>query len=177
MTREESRERESQGREFALQRHISERRREASTMALYVAICLLAALSATTDTNDHTQARVLGLVWGTTIGLALAHWIAFRVSSRLVNFGRLDRSDAELAVAQVAGAAFVAAWCTMFVLLTPQSAERDVVRLALAFLVALVGFALARFSGANRVRSAAYSAVLASMTICVALAKNILAEH
>ena len=39
-------------------------------MALYVAICLLAALAAVPE-GGQAHARVLGIVWGVTVGLAL----------------------------------------------------------------------------------------------------------
>jgi hypothetical protein len=38
-------------------------------MALYVAICLLAAFAALPETGVH--AHVIGIIWGVTIGLAL----------------------------------------------------------------------------------------------------------
>jgi hypothetical protein len=59
-----------------------ELRKEAYTMALYVAICLLAALLAVPEDAAHT--RVTGIIWGVTVGPAAAHWFAFRVSARLV---------------------------------------------------------------------------------------------
>ena len=58
-------------------------------MSLYVAIVLLAALMVVPDSSGHGDVQVLGLVWGTTIGLALAHLFAFRVSARLVSEGRI----------------------------------------------------------------------------------------
>jgi len=75
-----------------------ELRKEAFTMALYVAICLLAALAAVTESTaeDH----VFEIVWGTTIGLALAHWLAFSVSARLVAAGQVRNHDAQAAEAQ-----------------------------------------------------------------------------
>ena len=79
-----------------------ELRREASTMALYVAICLLAALTALPESAAH--AKVTPLIWGVTVGLAVAHWFAFRVSARLVASGRLSSRDAALAGAQLVGA-------------------------------------------------------------------------
>jgi hypothetical protein len=60
-----------------------ELRREAYTMALYVAICLLAALAAVSEPALDEGAHTFELVWGTTVGLALAHWFAFRMSARL----------------------------------------------------------------------------------------------
>lgn len=51
-------------------------------MALYVAVCLLAALIALPD-RGAGHAPAFGVIWGVTVGLALAHWFAFRVSARL----------------------------------------------------------------------------------------------
>jgi hypothetical protein len=61
--------------------HDVELRKEASVMALHVAVCLLAALTASGEDADHGHVRAFGLVWGTTIGLAVAHAFAFRPSA------------------------------------------------------------------------------------------------
>lgn len=50
-----------------------ELRKEACTMALYVAICLLAALSAVSEHGDTDELDAFKIVWGTTVGLAVAH--------------------------------------------------------------------------------------------------------
>ena len=77
--------------------HLLELRKEAFTMALYVAICLLAALIALPERAvEHTS--VLGVIWGIMLGLAIAHWFAFRVSARLVGAGAVRQSDVESAV-------------------------------------------------------------------------------
>jgi hypothetical protein len=86
---------------------VTELRREAITMALYVAICLVAALAALPDT-EGSHAHLLGIIWGVTIGLAVAHWFAFRVATRRVCAGRYRRSDVQLAAAQLVGAGAVA---------------------------------------------------------------------
>lgn len=58
--------------------------REALTMALYVAVCLLAASIAVGGGDGHPEeVNVIAAIWGITIGLALAHLFAFRVSARL----------------------------------------------------------------------------------------------
>ena len=50
-------------------------------MALYVSIILLGAM--VTVGSSHTNRELLSLIWGTTIGLTLAHFFAFRIASRL----------------------------------------------------------------------------------------------
>src|SRR3954452_4312009 len=92
--------------------HDLELRKEAATMALYVAICLLAALSIVTNAEVAHEHTVVKIIWGTTIGLALAHWFAFRLSARLVAAGAVRRTDAALAAAQFVGAAIVAVLAT-----------------------------------------------------------------
>jgi hypothetical protein len=83
-----------------------ELRKEAYRMALYVVICLLAAFAALPETDAH--AHVMAIVWGITLGLAVAHWFAFRVSARMVGAGSIRPHDLESAGAQLAGAAGVA---------------------------------------------------------------------
>ena len=153
-----------------------ELRKEAFTMALYVAICLLAALAAVDEATaeDH----VFEIVWGTTLGLALAHWFAFRVSARLVAAGAIRRIDAMAALAQVLGALAVALLATVSALILPTSAaEIDVVELVLACFIAVVGYAVARSSGANRRRSMAYGVMLLIVAGIVVLVKIALTGH
>jgi hypothetical protein len=151
--------------------------KEASTMALYVAICLLAALSAVSEHADSGQIDAFKIVWGTTIGLALAHWLAFRVSARLVASGTIRRHDATAAGAQLAGALAVAVLATITMLLLDQSVEFDVVRLVLAAFIAGVGYVVARNSGATVRRSVAYAVSLLVVATAVAIVKNVLSGH
>lgn len=75
------------GRLSGVSEHGLELRKEALTMALYVAICLMASFIAIPESAvEHTNEW--GLVWGVTLGLAIAHWFAFRVSSRMVGPAR-----------------------------------------------------------------------------------------
>lgn len=146
-------------------------------MGLYVAVCLVALFSARADSLEQSHVDVLGLVWGTTLGLALAHWFAFRLSARLVGRGEVGRHDAELAVAQLGGAAVVAAVVSLPVLVLPASAELDAARFVLAALIAAAGFAVARSAGASTTRSLAYGAAMLAVATAVAVVKNVLAGH
>jgi hypothetical protein len=152
-------------------------RREAYTMALYVSVCLLAALSAVAERADAGHVDVLKITWGTTVGLAVAHWFAFRVSARLVAAGALGRVDVELAGAQLVGALAVALLVTLPVLLLPATAELDVARLILAGFVAAIGYAVARNSGASMRRSAIYAACILVTALAIAVLKNVLSGH
>lgn len=146
-------------------------------MALYVALCLLAALAAVAERAEAGHVDVLKLIWGTTVGLALAHWFAFRVSARLVAAGAIRRHDAASAAAQLAGASAVAVLGTVPVLVLPATAELDVARLLLAGFVALVGYAVARSGGAGTARSAVYAGTVLALALTIAIVKNALSGH
>ena len=154
-----------------------ELRKEAFTMALYVAVCLLAALTALSEHADRELVEVLGIVWGTTIGLALAHWFAFRMSARLVESGAVRHRDTQLAFAQMTGAVAVAAASTVPVLVFPASAELDAVRLLLAGFICGVAYLVARSNGSGRGRAAAYSASVLVVALTIAIVKNVLSGH
>jgi hypothetical protein len=154
----------------------AEVRKEAYTMALYVAICLLAALAAIPDPT-HGDGEVFLVIWGTTIGLTVAHLFAFQVSARLVAEGKVRRHDAVATTAQLAGAVAVALLATVPVILMPASSELDVVRLVLAGFIGAVGFAVARGGGASTGRAARYALWVLLMAGAIATFKNVLVGH
>jgi hypothetical protein len=139
-------------------------------MALYVAICLLAAFAALPETGVH--AHVIGIIWGVTIGLALAHWFAFRVSARMVGAGSVRPHDVESAGAQLAGAAGWRCWrrfpCSCFLPRLSSSSWE----LLLAAFIALVRFAVARGGGATRGRAMLYGLAVLVVAVAIALVKN-----
>lgn len=151
--------------------------KEATVMALYVAVCLLAALTAIAESARDGHVRALAVIWGTTIGLALAHAFAFRLSARLVAGGRWRRDDAELVLSQLVGAALVAIVATVPVLVFPPTAELDVSRWALALFIGLVAFAIARQAGVSNARSIGYTAAVLVIAIAIATVKNVLSSH
>jgi hypothetical protein len=144
-------------------------------MALYVAICLLAALIATPSAG--VEAHVFEVIWGITIGLALAHLFAFRLSARLVAAGKVDSRDSALAGAQLVGAAVVALLATAPVIILPESAELVVVEFLLSAFIAVVGFAVARAGGATRVRALVYAVIVLVVAVGIAALKNELSGH
>lgn len=152
----------------------AEWRREAYTMAFYVAVCLEAALFAV-DTS-HEPATI-GIIWGTTIGLALAHLFAFRLAARLVAHGMIGRSQAELAIAQLSGAVAVAVITTIPVLMMPASAHISAARFVLSAFIGLAAFAVGWANGAGVVRSSLFAGGTLLVAVAVAAVKNILLGH
>jgi hypothetical protein len=157
--------------------HEVELRREASVMALYVAVCLLAALIALGEDADHGHVRAFGLVWGTTLGLALAHAFAFRVSARLTAGGQFGGADAQIVLAQLAGATFVAVIATLPVAVFGSTGEFDVVRTVLSVFIGAMGYAVGRLNGASRTRSLVYGGAVLLFAVTIAVIKNVLSGH
>jgi hypothetical protein len=150
---------------------------EALTMALYVAVCLLAALIALGDRAEEHHVRAIALVWGTTIGLALAHLFAFRLAAKWISGGTLTEKDTAAALAQLAGAAGVAVIATIPIVLFGPSIEFDLVRLVLALLIGGAGFGAARSAGASTVRAALAGVSVLAVAVAVAVAKNYFSGH
>ena len=158
------------------QEHHVERRREANTMALYIAICLLATLTALPD-SKQLHAHGLGIVWGITLGLAVAHWFAFWMATRLVSAGEFDKEDAELALAQLAGAGAVAVLASITMLVFPDSLELNATELVLSGFVAVVGYLSMRWSDAGRTKALAYAGIVLAVAVVVVELKNWLAGY
>ncbi len=126
-------------------------------MALYLSIVLLATLTALPTGAESRDGRpggsgihgiaLIGVIWGTTIGLALAHWFAFRLSARVFGGSRLTEGDVEVVLAQVAAVAAVALLCTVPTLFV---GDADDVQTATGALGAVVGGACGYWCSASR---------------------------
>lgn len=153
------------------------------TMVLYLSIVLLATLTALpTHTESQAGAGVhglglVGLIWGTTIGLALAHWFAFRLTAKAFGGGRVSESDLKVGLAQMAGAASVALLCTIPVLLVGEADDVQVAAWVPAIIVAIAGFFVARASGRTQTQSLIYGVVAMVLGLTVAAVKNFLLGH
>src|SRR3954466_10752940 len=89
--------------------------REAVTMTLYVSVVLIAELAAIPETHfSHGRVtgavggQLLAIIWGTAVGLAIAHWFAFRLAGRAFRGDRVTGLDTRVGLAQIGGAMFVA---------------------------------------------------------------------
>ncbi len=107
----------------------------------------------------------------------MAHWYGFRLSARLMAAGAVRRGDLDVAAAQLAGAAVVAVLATLPVVLLDGSWELGGARLLLAAFIAIVGFLVARTSGATTVKATVYGATTLVVAGDIAILKNVLAGH
>jgi len=151
-------------------------RKEGWTMALYLAVCLIAALTAL-ENAIAIPGRVMGLVWGTTIGLALAHLFAFRIAGRLVHDGRISKSDQIVSGIQLAAAAAVAVMVSVPVLIAPPDSELDWARFMCAGIIGAGGYGVARGAEQNRIRSLAFATGVLAVALVVAGIKHALVGH
>jgi hypothetical protein len=144
--------------EHERERERNEVLREAVTMALYVSLSQLAVLTALPHdqaTEDATLAWTIAL---TSVGLVLAHQIAFRMSSRLITKGSaLEPIAPRILRAQLLGGLVVTLLAVVPVLVLGSGALRLSMALLLLF-VMVVGYAVARSAPSSRLRSLVYVA-------------------
>ena len=145
-----------------------ERVREGLTLALYISLSQLAVMVALPATGN--PAAVITL---TSLGLILAHQLAFRLSSRLVEQGRVSAANLELLGAQLAGGLVVTVVAVVPVLLLPAPYGVPVAELLLLAFVAVVGYAAARTVPLGRVRALAYVTGVVAATLAVLWVKNL----
>jgi hypothetical protein len=144
-------------------------------MALYVSLSLLAVLLAAPSGTDESRVRLALTVGLTAIGLLLAHQVAFRMSTRLVNRGEVDTETARLLAAQSVGGLAVAVLAVVPVLLFGAAGLR-VAELLLLGVVAFVGYLTARVKATSRIRSLGYVLGVVAMVGVVLVVKS-LAGH
>jgi hypothetical protein len=168
----------------AAHHHAPERElwREATTMVLYVSLVLLAELTVLpargsgADFEGISGSELLAIIWGTTIGLAVAHLFAFRLAVQAFGAGLASKADLEVALAQLAGAACVALVASIPVVLLPDDVEQRSVHVVLALEIGGVGYLIARIAGQRR-WSAAIFGLIALLLGLVVVAVKIALSH
>ena len=158
--------------------------REAATMVLYVSVVEIAEL-ATLPEGHFGSGRVTGpvgtqllaIVWGTAVGLALAHWFAFRVAAPGFRGDRPSSRDTRIGLAQLGGAALVAAASSLPVLFLSDVRAQEFTGDVPAVLIGVVGYFVARATGKSRVPSVFYGACALGVGVVVALVKSALSAH
>ena len=158
--------------------------REAVTMVLYVSVVEIAELTALPE--DHfahgrvtgpVGARLLAIVWGTAVGLALAHWFAFRLAAPAFRGEVPTVHDTWIGLAQVGGALFVAAVSSLPILFFSAVREQELAGDGPALIIGGVAYLLARRSGKPRVTAVFYGVTALALGVLVAAVKSVLAAH
>ncbi len=122
-------------------------RREADMMGFTVAIAMLAAFTAGSDQSSHSSLDVLLIVWGTTVGLAVAHWFALTLSIYTVRDPDLRYTPAQMLFAQMVMALLIATMATVVVLLLPESHDRLGARITAALFIGVLAGVESRSGG------------------------------
>jgi hypothetical protein len=158
--------------------------REAATMVLYVSVIEIAELAAMPE-EHFPHGRVTGpvggallaVVWGTAVGLALAHWFAFRIAAPAFRGETPTRLDAQIGLAQLAGAMFVAAVSSLPVLLLNDVRAQETTGDVPAVIIGVIAYFIARAAGRRQIQAVAYGVTALALGVVVALVKVKLAAH
>ncbi len=158
--------------------------REATVMILYVSVVEIAELAALPERHlpggrvtGPVADELLAVLWGTAVGLALAHWFAFRIAAPAFRGGHPTSHDNLIGVAQLGGAVLVAALSSLPALLFSNARAQETTGDVPAVLVGVVAYLIARHTGSSRFSSVCYGAVALALGVVVALVKGVLAGH
>ena len=144
--------------------------REAVTMVLYVCIVLAAEFVAA-GTQATSERLALEVIWGTAVGLALAHVFAFNLAAKLLTGGRLSPEVRAAAWAQLAAAAGLALVVSIPFVLFPLEPALRVSAFVVAALIGVAAFAASRGSGAGRTRALVDGLIALAIAVAVVSVK------
>lgn len=154
--------------------HPEARLHEGLTMALYISLSLLAVLVALpADLSPGEAARPALVVFLTSLGLILAHSVAFRMSTRLLHHGLLSEANRRVAAAQFAGGLAVTAVAVAPVLLLGGSLGVTIAEYLLLAFIAAVGYVTARSAGLSRLRALVYVSGVVVVVVVVIWVKGL----
>ncbi|MCB0878889.1 MAG: hypothetical protein KDC46_07910 [Thermoleophilia bacterium] len=155
--------------------------REGLTMALYMAIVLLAVLAGAEPSVADVEDELPRLIPGTAIGLMLAHVFAFSLSHvTVMDAGGVSRRGERL---ETIGAMLTGAVAVVAVAEAPLLLIDDIARAATwasMFLVAVIAataWYAARTAGSSRRRALGYTAAVVVAATAVVAVKSLLGGH
>jgi hypothetical protein len=155
--------------------------REAATMVLYVSVVKIATLPeghfSDGVVTGPVGTQLLAILWGTAVGLAVAHWFAFGIAAHGFRGDRPTSHDIRIGLVQISAAAFVAAVSSLPVLLLSDVRAQETTGDVPAVIIGVMGYVLARASGKPRVASLFFGLAALALGVLVALVKTKLAAH
>lgn len=170
--------------EHSVSAHQAELWREAAVMMLYLSVVEIAELASLPEGHGSggqatgpSGLLLLEILWGTAVGLALAHWFAFRIAAPAFRGDKPSKLDNQIGLVQLAGAAAVALVSSLPVLLLSPERAQDLTGDVPALIIGVIGYLLARATGKGRLRSVAWGVVVLALGVAVALIKSYLGSH
>lgn len=171
-------------RRAAVGEHRAELAREATVMVLYVSVVEIAELTALPEShyaNGHvtgpTGGAMSAIIWGTAMGLALAHWFAFQLAAPAFRGDRPTRLDWQIGFAQLVGAAFVALLSSLPLLLLSDLRAQETISDVPAVLIGAVAYLIARRASLSVLPAALFGVTALALGVVVALVKVKFAAH
>jgi hypothetical protein len=149
-------------------------RREAVTMGFYTGVTLFAALAAGDDYATQQPVELVAVIWISTVGLALAHWLAATIAIQLVRDTHAKHSTAEYLTAHLLLPSVAAALASLVVLLVPNDVKLLAGRLTAAALLALLVATETRRGGTSPARSARLALLAFGCAAALAVLKRVL---
>jgi hypothetical protein len=153
-------------------------------MALYVSVVEIAELVAIPQhhfgdgrATGPVGAQLLAIVWGTALGLALAHWFAFQVAAPAFRGDHITGHNARVGLAQVGGAVFVAAASSIPVLLFDDVRAQQLTGVVPAVIIGVVSYQLARARRMSTLAAVLYGIAALLLGVLVAVVKYALSGH
>jgi hypothetical protein len=154
--------------------HRRERVREGVTMALYISLSLLAVMLAVPrDAGPATAESPALVIFLTSLGLILAHQLAYRLSTRLAHHGRLAREHLDILAAQLVGGLLVTVVAVIPVILVEGIRGVIVSELVLLAFIAGVAYAAARLVPHSRLRALGYAGGIVVVALGVLWVKGL----
>src|SRR5262249_3784606 len=129
------------------------------------------------STTGPVHWELVGIVWGTTIGLTMAHWFAFSVATNGLRLTNLPEHSRDEIRGELVAAAFVATVCSIPVLILPSEIAQEMLGYVLAAIIGGTAFIVERANGRSRAFSLLYAAGALLLGLVVATLKYLLAFH
>jgi hypothetical protein len=153
-------------------------------MVLYVSVIEIAELATLPEghfshgvVTGPVGSQLLAILWGTAVGLALAHWFAFGVAAHGFRGDRPTHHDLTIGLVQVSAAVFVAAVSSLPVLLLSDVRAQETTGDVPALVIGVIGYLVARATGRGRLASFFFGLAALALGVVVALVKTKLAAH
>jgi hypothetical protein len=143
---------------------VRNRAREVTTVAFYVSVTLAAELAAASP--DDSKAILIAALWGTAVGLALAHWYAQTITAAIAR-GALRKTDAAEGFREIGAAVGVAFVLTVPFVLFATPTALVLSRWSVVIGTSCIALALARSAGAGWTRAFVEAAIVFVIGVAV----------